>query len=219
MLVVGAAWLAFGGDTSRPDPSAGKGDPAIPPAAPSPGATVTGDGALPGGGPLTASATKSVARPAVKDTPAPPSAGVPQNGKTPSDEQRAYLEQTRAVVTTNTPALNSAVAQIVAAIGSGDAGALSATVAPDEGDAASFSSDLASRYPTIIESSPSANINVFTSGEATLYFAYTVVTWEDAGIVSQHTIPIILRFVDGQWYLSTLGDGAADLQFVQSVTL
>jgi hypothetical protein len=62
-------------------------------------------------------------------------------------------------------------------------------------------------------------VNVFTAGEATIYMAYAVVTWEDAGLTSEHTIPIPMRFVDGRWYLTSVEHWADSLEFVQSIQL
>ena len=62
-------------------------------------------------------------------------------------------------------------------------------------------------------------MDIFSTGETTLYFAYAVVTWTDGGLTSEHTIPIVLRYVDGEWRLSTLGEADPGLVFVQSVSL
>lgn len=160
----------------------------------------------------------SPTRPRVQDKPAPPSATPPAADTQPDTAWQEYLDKTREVVETNEAALADAVDAVTAALGNGDADALADMMAPDEGAQGAYAADLASTYPPIISSDPGSNVNVFTDGQATVYIAYVVVRWEDAGIVSEHTIPIMLRFVDGQWRITSLGE-TGDLQFVQSVTL
>ncbi len=152
--------------------------------------------------------------PKVTDKPTPPAAG-------PSAEQlwQQYLAETKAVVDGNKPNLAAVIAQVTQALSTGDQATLTALLAPDEGSQSTYLAELASKYPTITSSAPAGNVNIFTSGGATIYFGYSLVVWTDAGITSQHTIPIMLRFVDDEWHLSTLGDTGSDLQFVQSVTL
>ena len=94
-----------------------------------------------------------------------------------------------------------------------------ARVLVDEGDVSELAEDLAGDYPPIITSQLSGNVDVFAAEETTLYFAYALVTWTDGGLTSQHTIPIVLRFVGGEWRLSSLGQTAPGLTFVQSVEL
>lgn len=219
-LLAGATvWLVVDRDASLPGIGSSAGAQSLAPDGSSPTLSAEGTGVLPDGTVLTASTSGAPSLRPIVDKPTPPVGGMPGDNEAPSNEQRAYLEQTRAIVLDNAPALTDTMTQIVTALGTSDAGTLSARVAPDEGGAGSFGNDLSERYPTILTSSPAANVNVFATGQATLYFTYAVVTWEDAGIVSHHTIPIVLRFVDGQWYLTTLGESAADLQFVQSITL
>lgn len=160
----------------------------------------------------------SPTKPKVQDKPAPPSATPPAADTQPDTAWQEYLEKTREVVEINEAALADAVAAATAALASGDADALAEMMAPDEGAQSAYAAELAGTYPSIISSDPGSNVNVFTDGQATVYIAYVVVRWEDAGIVSEHTIPIMLRFVDGQWHITSLGE-TGDLQFVQSVTL
>jgi hypothetical protein len=161
----------------------------------------------------------SKTRPKVTDKPAPPSSSPPAPGETPDTAWQQYLDETRAIVQTNAPSLADAIAAATLALSNGDAGALGSMFATDEGDQSAYIAELADRYPTILTSAPGPNVNIFTSGTATLYFGYSMVTWTDAGLTSQHTIPIMLRFADGAWVITTLGDTGSDLQFVQSVTL
>lgn len=151
-------------------------------------------------------------RPPVKDKPAPPS-------QPDGSAWQEYLKGTREVVERNEGDLRAAVDLITQALVDRDAGALEALFAPDEGDQAAYADELAGAYPQILTTSPASTVNVFTSGEATVYIAYTQVTWEDGGQTSQHTIPIVLRFVDGEWRLTTFGEAGADLQFAQTVVL
>lgn len=150
----------------------------------------------------------------VKDVPAPPASG-------PSAEEawQQYLTETRAIVESHESDLAAVVAQITQALSEGDSDALGDLLAPDEGSQEDYLDELAGTYPEILESTPGGNVNIFTTGGATVYFAYSIVTWTDGGLVSEHTIPIMLRFVDGQWHITTLGDTGSDLVFVQMVQL
>lgn len=144
------------------------------------------------------------------------------DGSTPpptTSEEQAYLEETRKVVETNAEELAAVAVAVADALGRGDEGDLSLLLADDEGDQSTFVETLANTYPPISESVLGGNVNVFAAGDTTLYFAYAIVTWTDGGITSEHTIPIVLRFVNGEWRLSTLGDTGTDLEFVQSVVL
>ncbi len=144
------------------------------------------------------------------------------DGSTPpptTPEEQAYLEETRRVVETNAVELGAMAEAVADALGRGDEGDLSLLLADDEGDQSTFVETLANTYPPISESALGGNVNVFAAGDTTLYFAYAIVTWTDGGITSEHTIPIVLRFVNGEWRLSTLGETCADLEFVQSVVL
>lgn len=150
-------------------------------------------------------------------TAAPSTPGTPPAPSTP--EEAAYLEQTKKVVETNAGALAAVVEAATKALSDRDEGSLSTMLAGDEADQAAFVETLASRYPPIQSAQLGSNVNVFSAGDTTLYFAYAIVTWTDGGITSQHTIPIVLRLIDGEWRLSTLGETGSDLEFVQSVTL
>lgn len=174
-------------------------------------------------------ATRSRAH-SVRDTPRPPKPATPNPAKLSdpggddpgdelTDEQREYLEETRAIVERDPAALREMAGAIVAAITSGDADALAEHLADDEGPQPEYLSALLDRYPTIVESAPLGTVNIFSAGEATLYFAYALVEWEDAGIRSEHTIPVPMRHVNGEWRLTTLDDPMVELTFVQAVQL
>jgi len=159
---------------------------------------------------------------AVSDTPSAPGSGGTGDTDDESDsggddEYQRYLKETRAVVEAYPFSLQAIAGEIVAALGAGDADALGARMAADEGSQSEFVTYLADRYPAIVTSALSGTVNIFTTGEATIYMAYAVVTWEDAGLTSEHTIPIPMRFVDGQWYLTSVEHWADALEFVQSV--
>ena len=155
------------------------------------------------------------ASPADPATPATPA--TPPGGLTP--EEQAYLKETKKVVEENAGDLGGVATAVTEALSSGDAGDLSVLMTGDEGDQAAYVLELAERYPTISEYALGNNINIFSASDTTVYFAYALVVWTDGGITSQHTIPIVLRFVDGEWRLSSLGDTRPDLAYVQSVTL
>lgn len=162
---------------------------------------------------------KTSSKKSASTTPAAPGT-TPATPATPAvDPWQQYLDDTRAVVTTNTGDMTDVIAAVTAALGSGDQATLAGLLAPDEGAQSAYLSDLAGKYPKILQSRPASTVNIFSAGGTTVYFGYSFVQWTDAGIVSQHTIPIMLRFVSGEWALTTLGDTGSDLQFVQSVML
>jgi hypothetical protein len=130
-----------------------------------------------------------------------------------------YLAETRRVVETNADQLRVVTELVTEALKGGDGSSLEDLFADDEGDPVDLAERLLSAYPPIGSAQPGTTVNVFSTGETTVYFAYAVVTWTDGGLVSEHTIPIMLRFIDGEWRLSVLGDTAPDLVFVQAVTL
>lgn len=163
--------------------------------------------------------SKPLARPKVSDIPAPPASAPPAAGQPVPSAWEQYIAETREIVHANQPDLAAITAQITRALSDGDEATLAALLAPDERPQDAYIADLADTYPTILTSTTGSNVNVFTSGSATVYIAYAVVSWTDGGLVSTHTIPIMLRFVDGQWHLTTLGDTGSDLQFVQSIQL
>lgn len=177
-------------------------------------ATPTSTGALDA-----TSESKPSARVKVTDIPKPPATKLPSDDTPLPPTWEQYMAETREIVQANRPDLAAIAAKITQALSDGDESTLGSLLAPDEGAQGAYIAGLADRYPTILESQPGANVNVFTSDGATVYFAYSVVRWTDAGLISEHTIPIMLRFVNGQWYLTTLGDTGSDLQFVQSIQL
>lgn len=150
--------------------------------------------------------------------PAPPTDPVTPPAADP-DPWDPYVEETTEIVKDNAEHLSDVAAAILGALQGNDAPALSAMLASDEGQQVPYLISLANRYPTILEAQPGANVNVFAHGEATVYVAYAVVVWRDAGLVSTHTIPLPMRFIDGQWRLTTLMDQPGELVFVTSVTL
>lgn len=133
--------------------------------------------------------------------------------------QQQYLRDTKAVVDGNKSSLTAVAAAITTAMSNRDAAGLTSYLAPDEGSQTAYINALAKKYPTVLTSAPAATVNIFSTGTTTVYMAYCLVTWTDAGIVSQHTIPIPLRYVNGQWRLTSTFDNTATIQFVQAVNV
>ncbi|MBN1192156.1 MAG: hypothetical protein JXA36_00470 [Coriobacteriia bacterium] len=157
---------------------------------------------------------------AVKDTPAIPDEGIPPQSSSPheiTDDQSEYLEETRRNVQSNPDAVRAMVAAIVEALSARDAEALADFLAPDEGSQTTYIEYIAERYPPILTSAPGCCVNIFTVNDATIYIAYSQLQWRDAGLISEHTIPVAMRYVDGRWYLTSLDDATPDLRFVQLV--
>ena len=130
-----------------------------------------------------------------------------------------YLELTEDVVLANDGEIDSSVAYVTGMLADGDADGLAASFAPDEGAGDDVARAMAASYPSILEYSPTNTVAVYAFGDATVYFGFALVNWEDAGVVSQHTIAIPLRYIDGVWYLSTIGLGTPGLQYVQSLQI
>lgn len=164
---------------------------------------------------------RTPASPASPAAPAAPSGASPpaaQPAKPDPDYQR-YLDETRAVVVDNVPSLTETADAVMRALAASDRIALTSLAAPGEGDQSDYLAALAVRYPAIQSVSGLNTVNIHSAGGVTIYTAYRLVIWEDAGIASQHTIPIPLRFVNGRWQLTSLADTGSDPQFVQAVTL
>lgn len=130
-----------------------------------------------------------------------------------------YLVETKKVVLDNSDALKSVVDVAMAAIIQNDAAKLGTLFAPDETMDAAFIQSLATGYPKISSSSVQSSVGVFTVANSTVYYGYSVVRWEDAGLVSEHTIVVPLRFISGKWYLTDIGSGTEGLLSVQSVRM
>ncbi|MHB1323549.1 MAG: hypothetical protein ACYCXZ_04280 [Coriobacteriia bacterium] len=156
--------------------------------------------------------------PAPAASPAPASASPSRSGGDATAEQQRFLRDGPEAAVSNRRAMEDAVARVAAALSAQDAAALSAMAAP-----AGLAADagrievLAASYPPILSWRMSPNVNVFSSATATAYTSYAVVTWKDAGIVSEHTVGVTLRIVGGTWHLTTRGETDPDLRFVRSV--
>lgn len=133
------------------------------------------------------------------------------------DESNWYLKATSRVVIDNDAALDASIDSAIDAMAARDAASLKAMIHPSEGDQTAFASALAAKYPVVLTSSAVSTVNIYCTESTTMYFGYRVVTWCDGGIVSQHTVPVILRFVDGQWWITSRAHNAPTLTFVQSV--
>jgi len=153
------------------------------------------------------------------DYPGGPAApnGDPSDGLTRADQ--LYRQQTREIVESDPVGLQEAAATILAALDAGDEGALGEMLAADEGAQPDYLGYMADHYPTIVTSTSIGTVNIFAAGDATVYMAYALVIWEDAGITSEHTISIPMRFVDGEWRFTSVEYWSDSLEFVQSVEL
>lgn len=172
-------------------------------------------------------ATGVATAPKVTDIPAAPdglASKVAEKGEAAlTAEERAaweqYLAETAAVVSDNADAFRSALDAAVAAIVAGDTEGLSASFAPDENVSEEFVTSLSSVYPTIEKSTSQPTVSVFAVNDATVYFGYSVVQWQDGGILSEHTIAVPMRFIGTRWYLTSIGSGTGGLRAVQSVRI
>ncbi len=209
VLLAGAAFLALRG-------APGGQSVALPPAQP--------DSSSPAGGGGVTGVTEA---PKVVDIPTPPNglaAKVAASGVSGlTAEERAawekYLAETSAVVRTNAKALRARTDEALAAITVGDSAALSAMFAPDENPSADFVAERVRAYPRIQEYESQSSVGVFAVSQATVYYGYSVVRWEDGGIESEHTVTVPMRFVGGTWYLTTIGSGTQDISTVQTVIM
>jgi hypothetical protein len=131
----------------------------------------------------------------------------------------AYLAETKKIVLDNQTTLRSTLIAAITAITAGDTTKLGTFFAPDEYVDTAFAVKMAQAYPTILNSAIQSSVGVFTVADCTIYYGYSVVRWEDAGIVSEQTIALPLRFIGGQWYLTSIGSGTQGLKSVQSIRM
>lgn len=142
----------------------------------------------------------------------------PPAGPTPAQiAYQRYLAETKRIVTTTAPDLRGVVSATLSSIASEDRSRLSLAFAPDEGASPDDSESLVEGYPEILDSVLLDTVNVYSVGSATIYFGFADVEWEDGGVLSRHTISVPLRFIDGEWYLSTMDLETPGLTFVQSI--
>lgn len=165
--------------------------------------------------------------PKVTDIPTPP-AGIAQKVAASgvdglSAEERAaweaYLAETAKIVSENAEGLRTRLEAAINAINTGDQAALGAMFASDEDLTTEFVVERAGAYPRMNTYKVQPSIGVFSVAKATVYFGYAVVQWEDGGIVSEHTIAIPMRFVNGSWYLTSIGSSTQGITAVQTVRL
>jgi len=165
--------------------------------------------------------------PAVTDTlklPTEITAKVASGGEaslTPEEltEYERYLAETAAVVQDNAAGLENIVVVTVSALVDDDIAGLAALWAPDEEADTSHIEAVARAYPQMVAGEFQRTVKVGAIGGATVYFAYAVVEWTDAGITSTHTIEVPVRFINGQWYLTSIGSSTRGLTRVQTVRL
>lgn len=165
--------------------------------------------------------------PKVTDIPAPP-AGIAEkvassgvDGLTAEERKawEAYLAETARIVSENGEGLRTRLRSAVDAINIGDKTALGGMFAPDEKASDEFIAERARAYPRMNNIKIQESVGVFSVAQATVYFGYVVVEWEDGGIVSEHTVAVPMRFVDGSWYLTSIGSGTQGITAVQTVKL
>lgn len=142
-------------------------------------------------------------------------------GLTPEErtEYDRYLAETAAIVRDNAAGLENMVSATVAALVDDDVAGLSALWAPDEKVDAGYLESFAAAYPEMVRGEPQKTVKVVAVDKTTVYFAYAVVAWTDAGLTSTHTIEVPLRFVNGQWLLTSIGRNTSGLTNVQTVRL
>ncbi len=125
------------------------------------------------------------------------------------------VDEARHTVEDNAPALEGLSSGTLTSIASGDFDAASSFYSPDE----SVTEPLGSAWPPLVSATALPTVNVFLAEDSVVYFTYALVTWSDAGITSQHTVCIPMRFIDGAWYLTTFDDTTDGLEFVTSVQM
>lgn len=141
-------------------------------------------------------------------------------GETPAEKAwREYLAETKKIVQDNDGPLSSLSQEAITALAMGDPLSLADLYAIDENAGSTDAQAKIASYPLILSTQPASTVNIFTVNQATIYFTYVVAKWEDAGIVSEHTIAIPMRFINGQWRVSTIDEKTPGLTFVQSVQM
>ena len=130
-----------------------------------------------------------------------------------------YERETRRIVELGAEGLATQARAVIDAISLGDVAAIGDAIAPDEGPGDDYARYLATRYPEALDAAIGPNVNVYAQGEATIYVAYVIVHWSDGGLLSEHTVAIPLRYVDGAWYVTSLWDAGGETTFVQAVRL
>lgn len=216
-----AVALALGdapADSAGFDPALGErasyGAPAFSQDSPLSGSSAPRTGTVAAGGAVGAASPAPTASPAPAASQAPSRSGGEANA-----EQQRFLRDGPEAPVFNRRAMEEAVAKVAAALSAQDAAALSAMAAAPAGmasDAARIEV-LAAALPPILSSRLSPNVNVYSSATETAYTSFAVVTWKDAGIVSEHTVPVTLRIAGGTWSLTAGPQTDSGLRFVRSV--
>ncbi|MHB1341475.1 MAG: hypothetical protein ACYC77_04655 [Coriobacteriia bacterium] len=134
-------------------------------------------------------------------------------------EYERYLAETAEVVRRNASGLEKIVDVTVSALMKDDTAGLAAVWAPDEDVDTSYIESVAEAYPDMVSGDFQKTVNVAAVGDSTVYSAYAVVTWTDAGITSTHTLEVPVRFIGSQWYLTSIGSNTSGLTRVQTVRL
>jgi hypothetical protein len=135
------------------------------------------------------------------------------------DDVQEYLDATRRIVEEGAPELTTIVAGIADSLSAGDSGAVAALFAPDEAAGPRDVPEVLGALPPGAQVLPPESVEVFAVDEATVYFVYCLASWRDGGIESEHTMVVPLRFVDGEWRLTTIDERVDGLVPVQVVEL
>jgi hypothetical protein len=131
---------------------------------------------------------------------------------------KEYLDATRRIVLDGAPELTTVVTTINDHLLEDDAAGVASYFAADEDAGEAEVPLVLGGLPPGSKVAPPSSVGVFAVEQATVYFAYCLLTWEDGGIESVHTIVVPLRFVDGEWRLTTLDervDGIVPVQIVE----
>jgi hypothetical protein len=134
-------------------------------------------------------------------------------------EYMKYLCDTKRVVARNSSALTTTVADVMSLLVTQNDSAIVTLFPPDEAASPSDASELTALFPQVLDSQLLPTVNIYSVRQATVYVVFIVVRCEDAGVVSQHTFGVPLRFIDGRWCLSSIDLNTPGLTFVQTVRI
>lgn len=126
-----------------------------------------------------------------------------------SPEDRAaydeYVSKAEATVPDNATTLKQTLDRTLKALIAGDASALAALAAADEGISPSAIAEARlAAQPKVLSGAPLPTVQIRTAPTTTVYLAFAQVVWRDGGIDSEHTISIPLRYTASGWRLTSL---------------
>ncbi|MBC7266691.1 MAG: hypothetical protein H5T75_06950 [Coriobacteriia bacterium] len=204
------AWLALRDGGLAPAPA---GAPATPAAPASPAAP-----AQPGVATVDPSVAERLADPIAVPRDAVAAAaskGVDALGANEREAYDRYVAEIEAAIRKDAPAIKSLIADYTAGLMNKDVDALAGLWATDEGtDPRAAAAARIDSLPQIVSSKPQQTVTAFAVGSTTVYTAFAVVVWRDAGIDSEHTIVIPLRRTASGWRLTGLDPTRAPTSFV-----